>query len=172
MFSLLRSDRLQMELLGHLVWHGIRAHSPAFPAILDPGAPTATLLLTHTQDISSVWKLFFSWCALAWGRASNKGRDLWLLAMFMLCLPMGSRTASRTCARCTVFSIFSSSSDGVQVSLQVQQKWSEDPGFRRGPCIAMLQPDSWSGRGMLPALLPTLEIDGLSPSQIITRYFS
>lgn len=73
---------------------------------------------------------------------------------------------------CTVLSIFSSSSDGVQVSLQVQQKWSEDPGFRRGPCIAMLQPDSWSGRGMLPALLPTLEIDGLSPSQIITRYFS
>lgn len=113
-----------------------------------------------------------SWCALAWGRAGNKGRDLWLLAMFMLCLPMGSRTASRTCARCTVFSIFSSSSDGVQVSLQVQQKWSEDPGFRRGPCIATLRPDSWSGRGTLPALLPTLEIDGLSPSQIITRYFS
>lgn len=73
----------------------------------------------------------------------DKDRGFLLLAIFMLCFAIGPRAVSRGCTCCTTLhrvQYFSSSSEGAQLPLQVEQRCEQRPPIQqrviRG-CVAV-----------------------------------
>lgn len=106
-----------------MTW-GIRGYSPA---ILDTGAASVLVLLPVNYcwlmkgvNLENVVPL----CALI-GRTVDKDRGFLLLAIFMLCFPTGPKAVSGGCTCCRTLhsaQYRSCSSEGAQLSLQVQQR--------------------------------------------------
>ena len=126
-FSLLRGNRHQIEALSHLAWHGESEDTTQPSWILELHQSLFSFQYTSadSQKISARTGKCISMMCVCWRTTVDKDRGFLLPAIFTLCFPMGPRAVSGACTCCTILhsvQYLSSSSEGAQLSLRVQQR--------------------------------------------------